>query len=109
MGWMFACSALHDLMDGAADEREVEAIRRTLMETPGVRGVHDLRIRKMGDMIVVDVHLDIAGALRVAAGHDIAVAARQQVLQRHRVLNVMTHVDPWFCAEEPTTVAASRA
>jgi len=29
------------------------------------------------------------------AGHDIAVEARQRVLQRHRVLNLMTHVDPW--------------
>ncbi|MEF9944817.1 MAG: cation-efflux pump, partial [Burkholderiaceae bacterium] len=26
---------------------------------------------------------------------DIAVAARHRVMQRHRVLNVMTHVDPW--------------
>jgi hypothetical protein len=23
------------------------------------------------------------------------VLARQRVMQRHRVLNVMTHVDPW--------------
>ena len=29
------------------------------------------------------------------AGHDIAVEARQRVMQRHRVLNLMTHVDPW--------------
>ena len=105
MGWGFGWSALHDLMDRGADEREVEAIRRTLLETPGIKGVHDLRTRKMGDMIVVDVHLDIDGALSVAAGHDIAVAARRQVLQRHRVLNVMTHVDPWPSAAEFATVA----
>lgn len=97
MGWEFGWNALHDLMDRGADEREVEAIRRTLLETPNIKGVHDLRTRKMGDMIMVDVHLDIDGALSVAAGHDIALAARQQVLQRHRVLNVMTHVDP--CSE----------
>jgi len=34
-------------------------------------------------------------AITVEAGHDIAVVARQRVLQRHRVLNLMTHVDPW--------------
>lgn len=28
------------------------------------------------------------------AGHDIAVEARKRVMQRHRVLNLMTHVDP---------------
>lgn len=109
MGWGFGWNALHDLMDRGADEEEVEAIRRTLLETPGIQGFHDLRTRKMGDMIVVDVHLDIDAALSVAAGHDIAVAvaARRQVLQRHRVLNVMTHVDPCPSAAEFVTVANS--
>jgi len=108
MGWGFGWSALHDLMDRAVDNKEVEAIRRTLMETPGVRGVHDLRTRRMGDMIVVDVHLDIDAELTVAAGHDIAVAARRQVLQRYRVLNVMTHVDPWFSTAERTKETVDR-
>jgi cation diffusion facilitator family transporter len=95
MGWGFAWDALHDLMDRAVDEQEVDAIRRTLIETPGVSGVHDVRTRKMGDMIVVDAHLEVDAAISVEAGHDIAVVARQRVLQRHRVLNLMTHVDPW--------------
>lgn len=95
MGWGFGWDALHDLMDRAVDEQEVAAIRQTLAETPGVSGVHDVRTRKMGDMIVVDAHIEVDAAITVEAGHDIAVLARQRVLQRHRVLNLMTHVDPW--------------
>jgi cation diffusion facilitator family transporter len=95
MGWEFGWAALHDLMDRSADELEVEAIRHTLMETPGVSDVHDVRTRKMGDMIMVDAHIEVDAMLTVEAGHEIAVAARQRVLQRHRVLNLMTHVDPW--------------
>ncbi len=95
MGWTFGWNALHDLVDRSVDEQEVAAIRLTLAETPGVRNVHDVRTRKMGDMIVVDAHLEVDAAISVEAGHDIAVAARQRVLQRHRVLNLMTHVDPW--------------
>lgn len=95
MGWSFGWAALHDLMDRAVDDEELAAIRRTLQETPGVAGVHDIRTRKMGDMIVVDAHLEVDAALTVAAGHDIAVEARNRVMQRHRVLNLMTHVDPW--------------
>jgi len=93
-GWWFGWDALHDLMDRAVDEQEVAAMRATLVATPGVRGVHDLRTRKMGDMIVVDAHIEVDAALDVAAGHGIAVEARRRVLERHRVLNVMTHVDP---------------
>lgn len=95
MGWSFGWDALHDLMDRAVDEQEVQAIRQTLIETPGVSDVHDVRTRKMGDMIVVDAHIEVDAAITVEAGHDIAVVARQRVLQRHRVLNLMTHVDPW--------------
>ncbi|NDP64026.1 cation diffusion facilitator family transporter [Polaromonas sp.] len=95
MGWSFGWDAMHDLMDRAVDEQEVAAIRRTLIETPGVRNVHDVRTRKMGDMIVVDAHIEVEAFITVEAGHDIAVEARQRVLRRHRVLNLMTHVDPW--------------
>ena len=94
MGWGFSWDALHDLMDRSVDEQEVQAIRLTLTETPGVKGVHDVRTRKMGDMIVVDAHIEVDASITVEAGHDIAVEARQRVLQRHRVLNLMTHVDP---------------
>jgi len=95
MGWSFGWDALHDLMDRSVDEQEVAAIRLTLAETPGVRSVHDVRTRKMGDMIVVDAHIEVDASISVEVGHDIAVEARQRVLQRHRVLNLMTHVDPW--------------
>ena len=95
MGWGFGWDALHDLMDRAVDEAEVAAIRQTLAQTPGVHNVHDVRTRKMGDLIVVDAHLEVDATITVEAGHDIAVLAQQRVLQRHRVLNLMTHVDPW--------------
>ncbi len=95
MGWGFGWEALHDLMDRAIDDEEVAAIRKTLEDTPGIHGVHDIRTRKMGDLIVVDAHIEVDAALSVEAGHDIAVEARSRVMQRHRVLNLMTHVDPW--------------
>jgi cation diffusion facilitator family transporter len=96
MGWEFGWDALHDLMDRAADDEEVHAISKTLVETPGVIGVHDLRTRKMGDMIVVDAHIEVDASISVESGHNIAVLARQRVMQRHRVLNLMAHIDPAF-------------
>ena len=95
MGWGFGWDALSDLMDRSADEQEVAAIRQTIVDTPGVINVHEIRTRKMGDMIVVDAHIEVDAAITVEAGHDIAVRARQRVLKSHRVLDLMTHVDPW--------------
>ena len=76
-------------LDRAMDDQEVAAMRKTLEETSGTQAVHDIRTRKMGDMIVVDASLSLE------AGHDMAVEARSRVMPRHRVLKLMTHGDPW--------------
>lgn len=93
-GAVFFWQALNDLMDRAVSEEESQAIRETLLATPGVFGLHDLRTRKMGDMTIVDVHLELDGNQTVTEGHAIAALARQRVMEQHHVLDVMTHVDP---------------
>jgi cation diffusion facilitator family transporter len=95
-GWNFFWQALNDLMDKAVSVEESQAIRHTLLATPGVFGVHDLRTRRMGDMTIVDVHLELDGNQTVSAGHAIANLARQRVMAQHAVLDVMTHVDPFL-------------
>lgn len=100
MGLRFGWDALNDLMDRAADEETVAAIRATMLGTPGVLGLHDLRTRKMGDQVLVDVHLEIDAAQTVAQGHAIAVEARRRTLEHHHVLNVMTHVDPVYMSSQ---------
>lgn len=95
MGWEFGWEALHDLMDQSADDEEVAAIRATILTTPGVRGCHNLRTRKMGDMLMVDVHIDIDADITVEAGHTIVQAAEDAVRARHSVLGMMAHADPW--------------
>jgi cation diffusion facilitator family transporter len=105
MGWSFAWNSLHDLMDRAADTEEADAIRHTLLATSGVRALHDLRTRKMGDLILVDVHLEVDGHMNVFDAHTIAEQARERVMAAHPVLNVMTHIDP-VGLEHPTDHSA---
>ena len=76
-----------DFMDYLVAEAETTAIRQTIARTPGVKSVHDIRTRKMGDLIVADAHIEVDAML--------TVEARRRVMQRHGVLNLMTHVDPW--------------
>ena len=94
MGWKFGWGALQDLMDRGADAEALAAITATFSATPGVRGVHDLRTRRMGDYLAVDVHLEVDGQLTVEAAHAISERARQRVMSGHPVLSVMAHLDP---------------
>ena len=93
-GWSFSWDALNDLMDHAVSEEEHQHIEKIILSTEGVLGCHDLRTRKMGDMILVDVHIEVDANATVQVGHDIALTAANQVKAKLPVLNVMTHIDP---------------
>ena len=48
-------------------EGETDLLRQTIGETPGVKAVHDIRTRKMGDLIVPDAHIEVDAMLTVEA------------------------------------------
>lgn len=94
MGMKFTLQSLQDLMDHGADENTLQEIEQTLLATPGILGVHDLKTRKSGDYLIVDVHLEIDENLTVKQGHEIAQAAHDNVMRDPQILSVMTHIDP---------------
>ena len=95
MGFEFSWTGLHDLMDKSANEDEIATDQSNFVEEKdGILGLHQLRTRKMGDMIIVDVHLEVSGEQSVKEGHRIAVEARNEVLKNHNVIDVVTHIDP---------------
>ena len=93
-GWSFSWDALHDLMDRAVSVEEHQKIEKIIRSTEGVKGFHDLKTRKMGDLILVDVHIEVDANATVQVGHDIALSAGNQIKRELPVLNVMTHIDP---------------
>jgi cation diffusion facilitator family transporter len=94
MGAKLAYQALSELVDTGVAAEELAAIRRTLLETPGVRGLHELRTRRMAGQALVDAHILVDPRISVSEGHYIAESARQRVLSGHDVLDVMVHIDP---------------
>lgn len=94
MGYKFTYQAFNDLMDRGADEQTLVAIRKQLLAMEGVIDLHDLKTRKSGDYLLVDVHLEVNGLLTVEQGHQVAVLARKKLLENPIILNVMIHIDP---------------
>ncbi len=95
MGVTLAWGALKELIDTGLDAAQVESIRKTLEATPGVRGLHELRTRRMAHQALVDAHVQVDARISVSEGHRIAELARQRVLAEHpEVLDVLVHIDP---------------
>lgn len=95
MGARLAWGAIKELIDTGLDDAQVEAIRNTLLATPGVRDLHQLRTRRMAHQALVDTHVQVDSRISVSEGHRIAESARARVLREHpEVLDVLVHIDP---------------
>ncbi len=95
MGAELAWGAIKELIDTGLDESRVEAIRQSLLATPGVLGLHELRTRRMAHQALVDAHVLVDPRISVSEGHRIAESARARVLREHPdVLDVLVHIDP---------------
>ena len=103
MGWSLGFHAFTELVDTALDEESVAAIRQTLMNTPGVHDVHELRTRRMANQALIDAHILVAPRISVSEGHFISELARHRVLAAHDALDVLVHIDP----EDDTLYPAS--
>ncbi|MFA7279524.1 MAG: cation diffusion facilitator family transporter [Sterolibacterium sp.] len=94
MGLKFTYEATQELVDTALSDEEVGRIRKTLRETSGVLGLHELRTRRMAHRVLADAHIQVDARISVSEGHRIAEMARQRVLAMHpEVLDVLVHVD----------------
>ncbi len=106
MGLKLAWESLQELIDTGLDKNKVEAIRRTLLDTPGVLGLHELRTRRMAHQALVDAHVLVDPRISVSEGHRLGERARQRVLDAHpEVADVLVHID----AEEDQALMSSGA
>jgi cation diffusion facilitator family transporter len=93
-GWDFTWEALHDLMDHAVSEEKNQKIIEIVKNTSDVIDCHDLRTRKMGDMIAMDIHIEVKGDITVRESHDIVSDIKKRLMAEMPVLDVMIHIDP---------------
>lgn len=102
----FIAGSLAELMDTAPPARVVKCIEETISETPGVRGFHALRVRKLGGALGLDVHVLVDPTLSVVQGHDLATEVRARVLDCGcDVIEAVVHIEPY--EDESATPEAS--
>ncbi len=86
--------AWHALMDRAADPEIVAGVERIVAGWPGVHGYHDLRTRRSGSTVFVNLHIELDGAQSLTQAHDIGAALKQAIRQAYPGIDVIIHKDP---------------
>jgi cation diffusion facilitator family transporter len=87
--------AFDDLIDAALPGVALEAIKRDAATVEGVEHVHEIRGRRSGQFLIIDLKVEIDPQLTVLASHAIAEQVKQVVFRNHpEVGDVMIHVNP---------------
>lgn len=94
VGYNIAFSGLSDLMDTGLSEKITREIESSIDNIPGVVRSHNLRTRKIGGEIMIDVHILVDRQASVTEGHTVAESVRRQLIKSFdSVRDVLVHVD----------------
>jgi len=89
----------HELMDGQPETEEVSGIAALAAAVQGVDRVHEIRARRSGQFLIVDLKLDMNPEMTVKQSHDIATQVKERIFERFiNVGDVMIHINP---SDEP--------
>lgn len=94
IGWKFTWDSVKELVDTGLSPKDTEMLKELARHTDGVRNVHELRSRRMGHDILLDIHLVVRPEISVSEGHQIGmqvVSAMRGALENIRDINF--HID----------------
>lgn len=87
-------SAADHLLDRALPESELAALTQAVLADPRISGVHRLRAHMAGQVMVVQMHVDLDAALTLDAAHAIVVEAETRVQTLFPAADILIHADP---------------
>ncbi|KMQ74114.1 cation diffusion facilitator family transporter [Marinobacter subterrani] len=104
IGWKFTWDSVKELVDTGLSPEDTKMLKSIARDTNGVRNVHELRSRRMGHDILLDIHLVVRPEISVSEGHQIGmqvVSGMRDALDNIRYINF--HIDAENDEDQPLT------
>lgn len=87
--------SIDELLESSLPDAYEAEIRELLMSVPGVRAVHNMRTRRIGNEIAIDLHAKMDGAISLCEAHAIASEAERKVKGKYGQNTLITiHMEP---------------
>lgn len=95
IGYQTFREAAHDLMDGTAPMDFIAALQALAESVEHVEHVHEMRARRSGQYMIVDLKLEMDPNMTVKQSHDVATRVKKLIFDRYPgVGDVMIHINP---------------
>ena len=92
--------ALDMLMDRELPAEQRTRIRRLALEHPGAHNVHDLRTRRAGSDVFIELHLELDGQLSLEQAHAITHEVEARIRAAFPAADITVHQEPAGLADE---------
>ncbi|NIY71204.1 cation diffusion facilitator family transporter [Marivivens donghaensis] len=86
--------AFDALMDRAASNDFIADVEKIVGEFPGVHGFHDLKTRRAGSRVFLNIHIELDGSQTLDEAHSIGAALRRAIVAARPEADVLIHKDP---------------
>jgi cation diffusion facilitator family transporter len=95
IGWETLRGACHDLLDGSVQSEFLTQVTQLAEGVEQVEHVHEIRARRSGQYIIIDLKLEMDPQMTVKQSHSIATEVKRLIFERFpNVGDVMIHVNP---------------
>jgi cation diffusion facilitator family transporter len=92
--WDIFRDSSHALTDGF-DDAELQTIKQTIRDIPGVEKIIDIKARIHGNNKLVDVTIGVNQQLNVSESHDITEHIESRIHELHNISHVHIHIEPF--------------
>ncbi|MBN2603434.1 MAG: cation transporter [Candidatus Thermoplasmatota archaeon] len=96
IGWEAAIPSIKELLENSLPSDKESAISEVIESTEGVLWFHNLRTRRIGEIIAVDVHIKVDKNLTVEVSHKIATQIENKLKKKFgENSHIGIHVEPF--------------
>lgn len=93
--WSLVMQSVKELTDASLSEKEEDEILKTASEEEGVGEIHNLRTRRIGNNIAIEMHVRMPGSLSLYAAHEHATAIENRLKRKYgAATHVGIHIEP---------------
>ena len=95
VGYDLLRPAIDELLDRSLPDEEEEEIKTIAMQDKRLSDLHNLKTRRIGNEIAIEMHVRVAPAMTVAEAHNITKEMERNLKERYgNLTQVIIHIEP---------------
>jgi len=104
VAWDIANPSIKELLESSLPEETENDVLEIIKNTSGVKGFHNLKTRKIGEIFAIEVHIKVDKDLTVESSHQIATEIEKSMRDKFgNKSHIGIHIEPYYNLKDKNT------